>query len=148
MECLFNWLGRGQNSWISQQGCLQFSFKMNHGEASSLVFIQYLFGLSVAKGIKALEGCEELPVKLKWPNDIYLVTPEGPRKIGGILITSEFMDGFFDLIVGKQFIYKLVKKTRKTNSFLPSKKKRMWIECHKLKTDSLSTRFPQRYDFT
>ncbi|KAL2915354.1 hypothetical protein HK105_205219 [Polyrhizophydium stewartii] len=92
--------GRGRNSWISQNGCLQFSFKMSHREPASVVFIQYLFGLAVVEAIQSLPFCKTLPVCLKWPNDIYARTPEGLRKIGGILITSEFQSGAFSLIVG------------------------------------------------
>nr|KAJ3422098.1 biotin holocarboxylase synthetase [Polyrhizophydium stewartii] len=89
-----------KNSWISQNGCLQFSFKMSHREPASVVFIQYLFGLAVVEAIQSLPFCKTLPVCLKWPNDIYARTPEGLRKIGGILITSEFQSGAFSLIVG------------------------------------------------
>ncbi|KAI8929537.1 biotin-protein ligase [Entophlyctis helioformis] len=92
--------GRGRNSWISQQGCLQFSFKMSHADASSIVFIQYLFGLAVVEAVQSLPGCKALPVCLKWPNDIYARTPDGLRKIGGILITSEYTAGVFSLVVG------------------------------------------------
>ncbi|KAJ1334871.1 biotin-[acetyl-CoA-carboxylase] ligase [Batrachochytrium salamandrivorans] len=92
--------GRGRNSWISQKGCLQFSFKMSHKETASVVLLQYLFGLSVVMAVQSLPNCEKLPVRLKWPNDIYAQTQDGPRKIGGVLITSEYHNGSFSLIVG------------------------------------------------
>ncbi|KAJ3270236.1 hypothetical protein HDV01_000453 [Terramyces sp. JEL0728] len=67
---------------------------------SSVIFIQYLFGLSVVRGIKKTRECEDLDVCLKWPNDIYAKTKDGLKKIGGILITSEFFQKSFALTVG------------------------------------------------
>jgi biotin--protein ligase len=38
---------------------------------SPVVFIQYLAAMAVVQGIKSYaKGYEEMPVKLKWPNDI------------------------------------------------------------------------------
>lgn len=40
-------------------------------EAAPVVFIQYLAALAVVRGIKTYDkGYENLPVKMKWPNDI------------------------------------------------------------------------------
>lgn len=93
-------LGRGKNSWISQKGCLQFSMRLIHTNVGSVIFIQYLMGLAVVQGIRKTKGCKELNVHLKWPNDIYAKTPDGLKKIGGILTTSEFFQKSFALTVG------------------------------------------------
>lgn len=85
--------GRGKNGWISPIGCLTFSLKLHHRQASSVIFIQYLAGLAVVKAVKETTS---LDVNLKWPNDIYL---QG-KKVGGILITSEFESGLFSLTIG------------------------------------------------
>ncbi|KAJ3324299.1 biotin holocarboxylase synthetase [Boothiomyces sp. JEL0866] len=92
--------GRGKNSWISQKGCLQFSMRLIHTNMASVVFIQYLMGLAVVQGIRKTKGCENLNVHLKWPNDIYAKTEDGLKKIGGILITSEFFQKSFALTIG------------------------------------------------
>ena len=46
-----------------------------------------------------------MPVKLKWPNDIYALDPTKTGKneyvkIGGILVNSSYADGNYNLIVG------------------------------------------------
>jgi biotin--protein ligase len=48
----FGGRGRGKNSWISQNGCLMFSLRKRHKRVSSVVFIQYLFGLAVVQAFK------------------------------------------------------------------------------------------------
>lgn len=88
-------------SWISQKGCLQFSLRIHHARASSLVFLQYLFGLAVVEAVKLLPGCSHIPVHLKWPNDIYIKKGDGTlKKIGGILVTSEYSGGTFGVTIG------------------------------------------------
>jgi biotin--protein ligase len=40
-------------------------------QTAPVVFIQYLAAMAVVKGIKRYDkGYEDLPVKMKWPNDI------------------------------------------------------------------------------
>ncbi|KAI9353603.1 biotin-protein ligase [Obelidium mucronatum] len=97
--------GRGSNSWVSQDGCLQFSMTMHHREGRSAVFLQYLFGLAVAEGICGIEGYSEIPVRLKWPNDIYCYSKDESgakalKKIGGILVNSSYMNGVFNVACG------------------------------------------------
>ncbi|KAJ3017493.1 biotin holocarboxylase synthetase [Thoreauomyces humboldtii] len=95
--------GRGRNSWISQRGCLQFSFSLEHRDASSAIFVQYLAGLAIIEAIRSKPGCEDLPIHLKWPNDIYARAEPGPgglKKIGGILVTSSYQGGAFRMVVG------------------------------------------------
>lgn len=91
--------GRGINHWISQHGCLQFSLKISHQNVASLVFLQYLFGLSVVIAIKEL--APSMDIHLKWPNDIYIKKADGAlSKVGGILVTSESCDGKFSVTIG------------------------------------------------
>jgi biotin-(acetyl-CoA carboxylase) ligase len=49
-------LGRGRNSWISQQGCLMFSFLLRHKDPKSVIFLQYLAGLAMVESIKRIPG--------------------------------------------------------------------------------------------
>ncbi|KAI9362945.1 biotin-protein ligase [Zopfochytrium polystomum] len=96
--------GRGRNSWISQAGCLQFSISLTHKDGRSAVFLQYLFGLAVVEAIRTIKGYEELPIHLKWPNDIYCYRVENNdlvlRKLGGILVNSSFMNNTFSIVIG------------------------------------------------
>ncbi|KAJ3057141.1 biotin holocarboxylase synthetase [Rhizophlyctis rosea] len=92
--------GRGRNTWISQSGCLMFTLALHHTDSKSVVFLQYLIGLAVVEALRSAPGLEALPVHLKWPNDIYCRTDEGLKKIGGILVTSSYMNGKFSLFVG------------------------------------------------
>ncbi|KAE8144091.1 biotin-protein ligase, partial [Aspergillus avenaceus] len=67
--------GRGSNVWVSPAGALIFSTVVRHPlekmQSAPVVFIQYLAAMAVAQGIKSYDkGFEEMPVKLKWPNDV------------------------------------------------------------------------------
>jgi biotin---protein ligase len=99
--------GRGSNVWVSPAGQLIFSTVIRHPMASMqsapVVFVQYLAGMAIVAGIKTYEGSQykDMPVKLKWPNDIYALDPvkaaegggdkhENYSKIGGILVNSHY----------------------------------------------------------
>ncbi|KAJ2617863.1 biotin holocarboxylase synthetase [Coemansia sp. RSA 1365] len=107
--------GRGRNTWISPLGCLQFTTLIRHPnlKQAPVVMMQYLMSLAIVEAIKALPGYGGLPLRLKWPNDIYaLHTPVGDSdesgdasgptyvKIGGILVSSSFKNDVFTLLFG------------------------------------------------
>ena len=108
--------GRGNNGWVTPVGCLSFSTILRHpmelNVQSPVVFIQYLAAIAVVEGIKTYApGYADMPVKLKWPNDIYAEDPnpaadhdpkKGPKyvKIGGVLVTSSFIANAFYLVIG------------------------------------------------
>ncbi|KAF9107924.1 biotin holocarboxylase synthetase [Mortierella sp. AM989] len=107
--------GRGRNSWISPPGCTQFSMVLRHpvqARHASAVFVQYLVALAVVESVCTLPGYEGVPLKLKWPNDIYAEAPleEGEErqpgalpkmvKIGGVLVNSNFSGSEFLLVIG------------------------------------------------
>ncbi|KAG0240291.1 biotin-protein ligase [Mortierella sp. GBAus27b] len=111
--------GRGRNSWISPPGCLQFSMVLRHpvqARHASAVFVQYLVALAVVESVCSLPGYEDVPLRLKWPNDIYAEAPleeEGQEnaggqappppkmvKIGGVLVNSNFSGSEFLLVIG------------------------------------------------
>ena len=67
--------GRGSNVWVSPAGSLMFSLVVRHPMAlmprAPVVFLQYLAALAVVEGVHTyVPGCGELPIRLKWPNDI------------------------------------------------------------------------------
>lgn len=73
-----------------------------------MVFIQYLAAIAIAQAIKSYRPeCQDLPVRLKWPNDIFARDPTQPPhredayvKIGGILSTCSYMDGTYQIVLG------------------------------------------------
>ncbi|KAK3686846.1 biotin holocarboxylase synthetase [Vermiconidia calcicola] len=103
--------GRGSNVWVSPPGSLMFSTVLRHGLALSntapVVFIQYIAALAIIAGIHGYaKGYESIPVKLKWPNDIYALDPsKDPKdksyvKIGGILVNSSYAGGDYTIVTG------------------------------------------------
>ncbi|KAG7663862.1 BPL1 [[Candida] subhashii] len=124
--------GRGGNVWVNPKGVLATSilFKVpNSPNASStVVTMQYLCGLALIESILGYGssesgkgiGYEDMPVRLKWPNDIYILKPEyfnslndkddvsstvdGDEekyaKVSGALINSQFLNGQFHLVWG------------------------------------------------
>ncbi|KAE9394083.1 class II aaRS and biotin synthetase [Gymnopus androsaceus JB14] len=119
--------GRGSNSWISPEGCLTFSLLIPrvplsphspHANSTSaliasyippskLVFIQYLFALAVAEACRTdfiLGSKLGDSVRIKWPNDIYVLRSGSAEKvkIGGILVNTAFAPGGkeADIVIG------------------------------------------------
>ncbi|KAI5236877.1 biotin holocarboxylase synthetase [Aureobasidium subglaciale] len=108
--------GRGNNVWVSPPGSLMFSTILHHpislSSTAPVVFVQYLCALAIVSGIQSYDkNYTKLPIKLKWPNDIYALDPsKGPHanpsdpasyaKIGGILINSSYSGGDYTLICG------------------------------------------------
>ncbi|EAT84703.2 hypothetical protein SNOG_08427 [Parastagonospora nodorum SN15] len=65
----------------------------------------YLAALAIVAGIKNYgPGYDKIPVKLKWPNDIYAQLPGSSNnpvvKIGGILVNSSYSGSSYDLVCG------------------------------------------------
>ncbi|KAK0508523.1 hypothetical protein JMJ35_008799 [Cladonia borealis] len=99
--------GRGSNVWVSPAGSLMFSTVVRHPVSlttqAPIVFLQYLAALAIVEGIKTYDpGYRNLPIKLKWPNDIYAVHPSTKEltKIGGILVNSHYNSSEFLSVVG------------------------------------------------
>ncbi|RAH47092.1 biotin--[acetyl-CoA-carboxylase] ligase BPL1 [Aspergillus brunneoviolaceus CBS 621.78] len=102
--------GRGSNVWVSPAGALIFSTVLRHPmekiQSAPVVFIQYLAAMAVVQGIKRYdEGYDAMPVKMKWPNDVYALDPEHPEKqqyskICGILVNSHYCANEYISVVG------------------------------------------------
>jgi biotin---protein ligase len=108
--------GRGSNTWLSPEGCLQFSILLRAPVSafptSRLVFVQYIVCLAVTQacrhsrvlGNRGYDGAGQ--VKLKWPNDIYIEFPGGEKKkIGGILVYTSSSGGNMDIVIGAYSTY-------------------------------------------
>ncbi|KAM0246375.1 hypothetical protein ACHAQJ_010245 [Trichoderma viride] len=103
--------GRGTNVWVAPPGSLLFSVVINHpahlAASRPIVFIQYIAAVAIVEAIRSYDtGYENMPVKLKWPNDIYALDPTKPTssqsyvKIGGILSQCSYFDGAYQVILG------------------------------------------------
>ncbi|KAL4794712.1 biotin-protein ligase [Aspergillus venezuelensis] len=103
--------GRGSNVWVSPAGSLMFSTVIRHPmdkmQSAPIVLVQYLSAMAVVQGIRSYdEGYDKMPVKLKWPNDVYALDPDQPEhkkqytKICGILINSTYSGEGYTSIVG------------------------------------------------
>lgn len=54
---------------------------MEKMQTAPIVFIQYLAAMAVVKGIKSYDkGYAELPIKMKWPNDVCKSSPKPPSR--------------------------------------------------------------------
>ncbi|RAO68427.1 uncharacterized protein BHQ10_004439 [Talaromyces amestolkiae] len=102
--------GRGSNVWVSPAGALMFSTVIRHPmekmQSAPIVFVQYLAAMAVVKGIKTYDkGYEQLPIKMKWPNDVYAMDPAEPdkqkyTKICGVLVNSHYSSEEYVAVVG------------------------------------------------
>ena len=61
-----------------------------------------MFALAVVEACReeSVLGKHADHVKLKWPNDLYVVFGEEKKKIGGILVNTSFLDGKVDIVIG------------------------------------------------
>lgn len=103
--------GRGANVWVAPAGSLLFSAVINHpahlAATRPIVFIQYLAAIATVEAIQSYDvgPYAKLPVKLKWPNDIYARDPTKPTetayvKIGGILANCAYSAGNYQIVLG------------------------------------------------
>ncbi|KAI9700829.1 MAG: biotin holocarboxylase synthetase [Candelina mexicana] len=122
--------GRGSNVWVSPAGSLMFSTCIRHPmekmNSAPVVFMQYLTALAIVEGIKSYDtGYRDVPVKLKWPNDIYAHDPSKPKekafvKIGGILVNSSYSGREYLLVVGVGLNTTNPAPTTSLNAIIPS----------------------------
>ncbi|KAI8888267.1 class II aaRS and biotin synthetase [Backusella circina FSU 941] len=96
--------GRGRNAWVSQSGALQFSFIVRHSLKLShapVVFLQYITAMAIVESIRTRKGYEEVPLRVKWPNDVYADLPDqGLKKVSGLIVNSSFLQDEFLLVIG------------------------------------------------
>lgn len=113
--------GRGNNVWVNPPGVLAVStvlrmpLRTDNDKPSPMVFTQYIVALAMVEAIKFYGyGYDSIPVRLKWPNDIYCKNPEfddsddsAPArhvpeflKIGGLLMNTHVFDNEFVSVAG------------------------------------------------
>jgi biotin---protein ligase len=131
--------GRGSNVWLSPPGSLMFSTVIRHPlslmQKAPVVFIQYLAALAIVEGIQSYDGTtyQDMPVRLKWPNDIYALSPSANGttastatlsrdqfvKIGGILVNSHYNARDFISVCGIGLNLSNDLPTTSVNALLP-----------------------------
>lgn len=128
--------GRGGNVWVNPKGVMASSvlFKIdpsnNPRYNSNIVTLQYLCGLVFVESVLQYGttefggpgvGYEDIPIKIKWPNDLYILKPEffnnladkdhdnsnlmvndeeKYTKVSGAIINSQYLNGIFHLVWG------------------------------------------------
>lgn len=97
--------GRGGNVWVSPKGVMATSVLIrlpsNNQKNFNIVTLQYLWVLAIAELIRSY-GCqipgsgvgyEDMPIRLKWPNDMYVMKPEYFNSVSDQYDTSSTVDG-------------------------------------------------------
>ncbi|AOA63392.1 Biotin:apoprotein ligase, covalently modifies proteins with the addition of biotin [Komagataella phaffii GS115] len=112
--------GRGGNVWINPPGVLAVSTVMklptSYSERAPIVFIQYLATLAYIEAILRYDESglySTIPLRIKWPNDIYILKPEFVEdvskiphgeaayvKVGGILLNTNIFDEQYHMVAG------------------------------------------------
>lgn len=98
--------GRSGNKWQSVPGCLQFTMVWDVHSKCSVLLYQYYTTLSMVEAILSIPGYEKLPLKVKWPNDIYCITKQNDqsinlRKLGGVIVQANHVnDKSTKLLIG------------------------------------------------
>ncbi|GJQ09593.1 hypothetical protein GpartN1_g1384.t1 [Galdieria partita] len=105
--------GRRSNHWQTEFGSLAFStvcsYSLYSTRSESLVkgnlhlkpwrsvsFIQYLVALAIVEVVKDDPTWKCLPLRIKWPNDLYLDF----QKVGGVLCEGTVWKDEFSLVIG------------------------------------------------
>jgi biotin--protein ligase len=71
-----------------------------------IVFLQYLAALATVEAVKSYDdGYGDMPIKIKWPNDVYVRDPKKPNevsyvKICGILANCAYSAGNYQVVLG------------------------------------------------
>lgn len=126
--------GRGNNVWVNPRGVCASTAVLNlpmvspkTGNNISVVFVQYLAMLAYCKAIRGYApGYEDIPVRIKWPNDLYALDPKYYKeknlrllntgfdhqqvpltdiepayvKISGLLVNTNFVNNKYSLLLG------------------------------------------------
>uniref|UniRef100_A0A0N4Z5Y4 BPL/LPL catalytic domain-containing protein n=1 Tax=Parastrongyloides trichosuri TaxID=131310 RepID=A0A0N4Z5Y4_PARTI len=112
-------VGRSGNQWLSPKGCLMFSFNYTVSWESKLskklTFIQHVLAVAIVDAIRTVVGAHDIPLKIKWPNDIYW---DRKYKIGGILVRCSTLGNNYRCILGAGVDLANEKPTVCINQFL------------------------------
>ncbi|CCE61384.1 hypothetical protein TPHA_0A03060 [Tetrapisispora phaffii CBS 4417] len=125
-------IGRGGNHWVNPIGLsastVVVTFPITPPDSNkSIVFVQYLAMLAYCQAITSYgPGFEDVPIRIKWPNDLYVLSPEyysnkglnlvnrgivkdlAPLseiepayiKVGGMLVNTNIINKEYNLLIG------------------------------------------------
>lgn len=81
--------GRSGNAWLSPLGCAMFTTQLHIPLSSNLgqhlPFLQHLVAIAIVQAVREYPGYGDIPLNLKWPNDIYIA---GDTKVGGVIVEA------------------------------------------------------------
>lgn len=79
--------GRSSNTWLSPVGCAMFTLQVHIPKVSNLggqiSILQSIVAVAMISAVRSLPGYEEINLRIKWPNDIYVGKS---TKIGGLIV--------------------------------------------------------------
>jgi biotin--protein ligase len=90
-----------------------------------VVFMQYLAALATVEAVKSYdEGYADIPIKIKWPNDVYVRDPTKPNevsyvKIAGILANCAYSEGNSQVVLGIGINTNNARPTTSLDALLP-----------------------------
>ena len=93
--------GRGRlgRSWHSARGAsLTFSLGLPL-QPADWSGLSLAVGVSVAESLDPVQA-EQLRIRLKWPNDLWLTSSQGERKLAGILVETASWEGLRYAVIG------------------------------------------------
>ena len=93
--------GRGGNKWLSPPGCSMFSMQITLVRDSFLSrrpsLIQHLIALAHVEAIRGDPDYQDIDIRIKWPNDIYLGSSV---KLGGVIAKSSVSSSGINVVIG------------------------------------------------
>lgn len=142
--------GRGGNVWVSPKGLLAVSGVIRVPVAEcrySLVFIQYLSSLAMVEAIRSFgRHYQQLGVRLKWPNDIYIANDNSYIKLGGIIVTCSISEGEYILVFGSGTNVDNSHPTVSLNSCIDEYRRKNNVAMDSIKLESLAGRFLAKFN--
>lgn len=133
--------GRGNNVWVNPIGVLAVSGVIRLQQSAckhSLVFVQYLVSLALVRAINSFLPTDvDIGVRLKWPNDTYILKEGNVReKIGGNIVSCNHYTDEFVIVFGSGTNVSNEKPTTSINSRL----REMGLDLH-VSSEKLLARF-------
>ncbi|KAH6617762.1 biotin-protein ligase [Chaetomium sp. MPI-SDFR-AT-0129] len=122
--------GRGANVWVAPPGSLIMSTVINHpahlATSRPIVFLQYLAAIAIVEAVKSYDdGYADLPIRIKWPNDVYVRDPRKPStevayvKVAGILANCAYSAGNYQVVLGIGINTNNARPTTSLDALLP-----------------------------
>ncbi|QPG75540.1 hypothetical protein FOA43_002895 [Brettanomyces nanus] len=135
--------GRSGNYWVNPVGVMAVStllkLPLSSANRSPIVFIQYLSSMALVEAVLQYgPGYSEVPLRIKWPNDIYVMPPKfiGQNrntpidtdeatytKVGGVMVNANVIDNQYYLVVGTGFNVSNAAPTTSVNMVIDSMNK-------------------------